>query len=847
MGILNLPQHNNPSADSDPNKNRRSTAPYNFIPLPETVVTVADNDPNKLPSHDSYAHADHPYTGYFDVVLTTKSPLYVRGMQTRAEFDLDEQGLDRRGLDADGKDADGNQVRQGKTPLQDRLKNKSDFFHAGDIRNPIIPGSSLRGMLRSAVEIVSYSKVSRVANKKLVYRAVGDETALGTWYRDQLLGENRANRPDMYFEYPLPQLKGGYLCKHQGQWAIRPAIEHQGESFVHVDYQYAHPVIGGENRHTTHKVYVTPASRTPSGRGYRGSGVLTLNLAVTTGIASCSNPKPSGTEEAVLVESGHMGKPWGQTPDPHQKHMHCAIYAPNNSKTPIPIPPDAWQAYEEDRDATRGIKPRRLEKEGDPLFYLLDDAGKNVIFFGPTMMFRLPYSRSVWALIPDQLRQPLDVDFGDALFGFVREKNHFNPKHPLPNQGKKERAYSSRVRVSDGTLTEQYPPERLWLRGSERLACAPRILSTPKPTSFQHYLIQENPVRPVELSHYDSPTQNAEGAEKGHRTFIRGSKRYWPQGDKRAEEVCETLPRPQLEASTQHTLFQPLRSGVSFRFHVYFENLSSEELGALCWALHPVGDAGRTYWHQLGMGKPLGMGAVTLTATLHLNRRKERYGSLFSGDGWTTGYEQEAPLPLAERGARVKELTDAFEATVLRQLNLPGRRLAEVKRIAMLLRMMDGDNLLASTEVDTQDLRHGFRRRRVLPDPSAWISGGEQLLTPPGTEEPWVRDDPKPGTSGGGSGGNSSRMSNTLTFPPPEPEPPVVAAPAPKEEVVTLAGNINFTKRRAQIKVGDVQIACEKMPSTSFNAPKAGEQIRALVTRDAAGQPISATYRGKVE
>ncbi len=38
--ILNLPKHKNPQPD------RTASATYNFVPLPETVVTAVDDKPN---------------------------------------------------------------------------------------------------------------------------------------------------------------------------------------------------------------------------------------------------------------------------------------------------------------------------------------------------------------------------------------------------------------------------------------------------------------------------------------------------------------------------------------------------------------------------------------------------------------------------------------------------------------------------------------------------------------------------------------------------------------------------------------------------------------------------------
>lgn len=50
----------------------------------------------------------------------------------------------------------------------------------------MIPGSSLRGMLRSLVEIITYSKVSKISDHSLVYRAVADISILRPTYRDRM-------------------------------------------------------------------------------------------------------------------------------------------------------------------------------------------------------------------------------------------------------------------------------------------------------------------------------------------------------------------------------------------------------------------------------------------------------------------------------------------------------------------------------------------------------------------------------------------------------------------------------------------------------------------------------------
>ncbi len=170
----------------------------------------------------------------------------------------------------------------------------------------------------------------------------------------------------------------------------------------------------------------------------------------------------------------------------------------------------------------------------------------------------------------------------------------------------------------------------------------------------------------------------------------------------------------------------PLKPGVRFTSRIYFENLREEELGALWWALSLPGKEGVTYRHKLGMGKPLGMGAVSLRPHLYLTNRLERYSTLFgSGTGCEAGEEAEP-----------RKYVEAFEAYVLQELGLATRktRLIDVERIQMLLAMMQwresDPEWIEKTrymEIERGEGRaktNEYKERPVLPDPLAVQASG---------------------------------------------------------------------------------------------------------------------------
>lgn len=187
----NLPAHQNPHV-----ADRVAAAPYNFVPLPDAAV-VYTNGATDLPSHGVYDPKRH--SGWFDVVLTTRAPVYIR-----CPFPLDKFQRQQAG-------------EEDPADFTLLVKNTPWFFHTGMRHNPVIPGSSLRGMLRALLEIVSYGKVAKVTDNRLIFRAVGDPTSLGNHYRGKMTPARppAGGSANLDVEYPSREVKGGYLV-HSG-------------------------------------------------------------------------------------------------------------------------------------------------------------------------------------------------------------------------------------------------------------------------------------------------------------------------------------------------------------------------------------------------------------------------------------------------------------------------------------------------------------------------------------------------------------------------------------------------------------------------------------------------------
>jgi len=313
----------------------------------------------------------------------------------------------------------------------------------------------------------------------------------------------------------------------------------------------------------------------------------------------------------------------------------------------------------------------------------LRENGK-LTFFGRAQMFRLPYDRSPLDLVPASLRGKKVLDLAEAIFGYVAE-------------GERTAGRAGRVYFTDA-ICEPHGGD-VWL--SEQ-PITPKVLATPKPTTFQHYLVQprdgeHDPDDKRKLAHYGAT-----------RTVIRGHKLYWHKKTGSTAEYFAEQGQVDWARDKQHTQIRPVAGGVKFRFRIDFENLTDVELGALLWVL----DLPQGHHHKIGMGKPLGLGSVAITPRLVLTNRSERYQRLFDGNGWYAAEHREGDF------GRFKE---AFERYVLGRIDKVERRnaeaLKEVPRIQVLLKMLQYPGPAAETDYMQLQPRNEFKDRPVLPNP----------------------------------------------------------------------------------------------------------------------------------
>ncbi|SFW22776.1 TIGR03986 family CRISPR-associated RAMP protein [Nitrosovibrio sp. Nv17] len=700
-----MPRHVNPTSADRP-----ATAPYNFVPLPERIFDVADGievDGKQIKPwemHDCFVAGT--FSGHIDLTIETLTPLFVRGAV-------------RKKRDGSWDDRDS--------------RRRPEPYMTPDGR-PAIPGSSLRGMVRTLVEILSFSKMQPISDAKPFFRTVADDR-IGRTYRSRMTVDGQKPR-------------GGILHLDGSGASIQPREVRrvQRDALTSIQFDPRDPNY-------------TPPWPPQHGRCW----VRVMDASDVSDIRlQDQQPVGTGWRAATLVLTGNA---------PRKKREFVFLDPEGDGATPVRIPDSllarfhdddqitSWQerAFPRDRPQRAGRAAAGRLRQGEPVFFVLSEAEKSednpdgLVFFGRAGMFRFPYDRTPRDLVPASLREsPLDL--AEAMFGKVSGGE----------------AIKGRVHFSDAVATSGGPP---WCEA----VLVPHILSAPKPTTFQHYITQDGTKGRDQLTTY---------IDRDH-TTIRGHKLYWHRDDgsglaqiKEAQNH-DGLLRDLWSANpgdTQHTIIQPVKKGVTLAGKIRFENLTPIELGALLHALDlPDGCA-----HRLGMGKPLGLGSIRIGARLQLFDSFARYRS------WHAAGLQ------ASDG---NDFCDAFEKAILGhaqqhgEATLDGQEgLQKLARLDALFRLLEWEGRPKNPSTAYMELAR-FRDRPVLPTPHAIAGAGEP---------PWPVDPPRPGGGGRGSGavmrrpdGDRSRSTSAHDMNvPPRPAPSAPAAPKSIQKGQTRPGTL---------------------------------------------------------
>lgn len=518
---------------------RKAHAPYNFIPLNRKVVEYKSDIAEK---NDRY-YKEHN-TGYIELDIETITSIY-----TRDTFNDNE--------------------------IRNNIKNSDFYSPTGKLA---IPGSSMRGMIRNLVEILSFSNFGFYDNKKLHYRAVADTTTLGNNYKELMVDES-----DNFY----PNIESGILKKEGLEYRIYPSKYIEGTQIYRINFDKKTRLIDGTtnyrlNEYTTDKIYFSPVAPALHTHYRFNKQTNKKDKPYKLKYSRLSSVSKENDQEnkisGYIISSGSFDS----------KHMHWVINEIDSESHYLICSEQLITDYKNDKnkeEKTDLLEILSNKSEGVPCFFISDmdnDNKKEVKYFGHTGMFRLTYNYQLKDFIS---QNDVSKDLTDSIFG-------------------KESEFATRVFFEDCILSEEQKNQDVLIE-EKRI----KILGEPKPTTFQHYLNQDSDNKKNLRTYNETNTE------------IRGNKLYWHKSNNTNWEETE-----QNKNSNMEVRIKTVKSQTKFTGRIRFENLSNIELGALLQSLElPEG-----CFHKIGMGKPYGLGSIKITPKLYLSNRVERYKSLFN-------------------------------------------------------------------------------------------------------------------------------------------------------------------------------------------------------------------------
>lgn len=458
---------------------KRVRAPYNFIPLSDKILLPYDSV-ESLPAHDRIDPSLK--TGEICVTMVADTPVFV---------------------------SDGD-------------KNDPHFFR-GSNGKYMIPGSTIRGMVRENMQILGFG----------LMRPGEDLEDIQIYFRDFASASGSRDDPlKKYYcaalgikQMPMPSgrpkaipqlVKSGYLKKEKGKYKIYPS---KG-SYMLVRRDHPGVRCFGTEDARTENVY------------YRAEGDRVKEICPAVG-------EKNGLRRGTLLYTGKPVRSWNRQTgrlEDHPNHLYLIPEA-DWSAQPLTLDEDDVLSYMEDFEKRRNVLGRNrnfwnlpLEGREKPVFYVQYEGH---VYFGMSRFLRIGYRYPLSCGLPESHKAGMDkLDFPRAILGYVSK-----------NSG----SYRSRVSfgdfAADGEAYEM-PPISM-------------ILGEPKPSYYPGYVVG--------------------GKHYNHEDFrLRGYKQYW------LKEVEATDDNGKPRAATT---IRPLPRGTKFSGTIRYKNLTEAELGLLLWCL----------------------------------------------------------------------------------------------------------------------------------------------------------------------------------------------------------------------------------------------------------------------
>ncbi|MBK5953515.1 CRISPR-associated RAMP family protein, partial [Rhodospirillum rubrum] len=574
--------------DPDSKKKAKITAPFRFVGLAETVVQADGPTDIKVP-------LDGGVCATIDVEWAVESPLLI--------------GEDDKGIVSPMKlSGDGPEARY------------------------IIPGATLRGLTRAAVEIVAHGRlgfvnahhrygvrdfehrhygadsgISNVANVKAGWlECTGDveDPDASVWTLSPV--ENWSHIP-IDTVLALIKNKGGDRFKWIGM-SLEDKYSASGQKVTGGEFDFTRTVTLSPPRTQSIDVKGNTFSREICAAGQGLEGVLVFSDKVPF-VSRPKNEAEDKMKKYEYVFHGAVGAP-------HPLHPSDVAAFQRLNSTPSDNKPTPTGTYKK-------LLPTLKARRRVPVFYVGELPASNdkdhpqrapkEFFFGFTRLFKIPHTQSVGEVLKESRPnhwitegQDHSPDFVEDLFGYVIEPKQLGYAAEERTDVKAV-ARRGRVAFSMAKINPRQTP-----KVTEKITT---VMMAPRASFAPFYLAALG--HPGELD-YSAPEKSV---------TLAGRKRYLPRFTKggsstvsavsaRAEEQRSRLQANNADVVSTLRFLTPPAAGddLLFTSRIRLTNVTPVELGAVLFALTHGGDPAKPYRHMIGRGKPFGAGQTRINA-----------------------------------------------------------------------------------------------------------------------------------------------------------------------------------------------------------------------------------------
>ena len=502
-------------------------APFNFVPLNKKVVYPywADSVSHDVPFSDGQS-------GCLELEIEAISPIFVRNGQ--------KQGSAKQGSQPQPSAADAKTQTQ-----QDFSNDQGKYF---------LPGTSIKGAVRSVLEIMSFSKLAdKVNDHQYSFRDLYNDDYV------EVLIKSKINAGWLKYD------------KDNGQYTIEDAGSPGRIKHTEIDSKYKNIFKNGfsnvnnwnsDEVKSAYYKYKTICENIPLEGTFEEDFVDHNRIFYKYSGESGSRGR--------LVFTGQPGKPGDKSKNSEfiffEKEPAISIGPFYEDDTLIRNFKFAYFDHDREKQSIdwKYWKSKLTAGEKIPVFFL--KKGNTILHMGLSYLYKLPYNSNVRQSI-DRLQEPTHhkLDFSQTIFGHALKS-----LPPLKGRVTFSHAYTTNAKLL---------PEKK------------EVLGSPKASYYPLYIRQNGAKF---LTFMD------------HTAEISGWKRYPVRMGSNTKSNQSTAANDRVA-----THFVPIQQGAIFRCKVNYHNLRTIELGALLSALtfHQTPNA----FHSIGMAKPLGYGKVKVS------------------------------------------------------------------------------------------------------------------------------------------------------------------------------------------------------------------------------------------